>query len=153
MPLLQHTSGDGPGGWRIMTIAGIPVNVRPNFLLLLVFYFFANASPEGEIDIPQVGIWCLAVFVSLIVHEFGHTQGLWDEYDDDIPGSPHIRDEHSIMNIGEAVRPRHYAPLAAWLTLVTGLISAKNLIARKSPLRYKVVENAKLVDMFNAHLQ
>jgi hypothetical protein len=51
------------------------------------------------------------------VHEFGHMQGLRDEYDGDIPGRPHRSDEPSVMHRGEVIRPRHYAPLADWLTI------------------------------------
>lgn len=50
------------------------------------------------------------------VHEFGHMLGLRDEYAD-AKDNPHwTGDIDSVMNSGEIVRPRHYAPFAAWLT-------------------------------------
>lgn len=52
------------------------------------------------------------------VHEFGHMLGLRDEYAA-APASAnknHLADVDSIMNVGELVRKRHYAPFAAWLT-------------------------------------
>ncbi len=50
------------------------------------------------------------------VHEFGHMLGLRDEYAAANANPNHLSDLDSIMNVGEVVRPRHYALLAAWLT-------------------------------------
>ena len=50
------------------------------------------------------------------VHEFGHMLGLRDEYAAANDNPHHTGDLDSIMNVGELVRPRHYAPFAAWLT-------------------------------------
>lgn len=50
------------------------------------------------------------------VHEFGHMLGLRDEYTAANSNMNHTADMDSIMNVGETVRQRHYAPFAAWLT-------------------------------------
>lgn len=50
------------------------------------------------------------------VHEFGHMLGLRDEYPEANSNMSHVSDKDSIMNVGETVRKRHYAPFAAWLT-------------------------------------
>lgn len=50
------------------------------------------------------------------VHEFGHMLGLRDEYAAADDNPHHTGDVDSIMNAGETVRPRHYAPFAGWLT-------------------------------------
>jgi hypothetical protein len=51
------------------------------------------------------------------VHEFGHMLGLRDEYPSARdPALSHTGDVDSIMNAGEIVRERHYAPFAQWLT-------------------------------------
>lgn len=48
------------------------------------------------------------------VHEYGHMQGLPDEYAN---GSTwRTRDQDSVMNVGMNVRPRHYTPLADWVS-------------------------------------
>ncbi|MCG8326459.1 MAG: DUF4157 domain-containing protein [Chitinophagales bacterium] len=44
-----------------------------------------------------------------ISHEFGHTLGLPDEYH---ALSPFKKDYQSIMNVGDTIYPRHYAPFA-----------------------------------------
>ncbi len=50
-------------------------------------------------------------------HEFGHMLGLRDEYSGaNNPTTHWLSDRGSIMNAGEAVRERHYAMLAEWLT-------------------------------------
>ncbi|HND55248.1 MAG TPA: hypothetical protein PLV92_22695, partial [Pirellulaceae bacterium] len=50
------------------------------------------------------------------VHEFGHMLGLRDEYDTAKDNPYWTGDADSVMNKGEIVRARHYAPFAAWLT-------------------------------------
>ncbi len=55
---------------HLFTVFGTPVFVHPGFWLLLGFYSLsglANGRPMASIL-----SWCLAVFVSLLVHEFGH---------------------------------------------------------------------------------
>ena len=49
-------------------------------------------------------------------HEFVHMLGLRDEYAAAKSNTNHLGDKDSIMNVGESVRARHYAPFAAWLT-------------------------------------
>ncbi len=56
-----------------------------------------------------------------VAHEFGHMLGLRDEYSNSTGGvldNPHhLRDFNSVMNTGEAVAERHYAPFAEWVSL------------------------------------
>jgi len=49
------------------------------------------------------------------VHEFGHMLGLRDEYRAASANLSHVSDVDSVMNVGEVVRERHYAPFAGWL--------------------------------------
>ena len=49
------------------TIVGIPVRVHPLFWLLMVF--FGLSSPS----LIQILIWVAVVFVSLLIHELGHS--------------------------------------------------------------------------------
>lgn len=49
-------------------------------------------------------------------HEFGHMLGLRDEYTAANDNPHHVGDLNSMMNVGETVRERHYAPFAQWLT-------------------------------------
>lgn len=62
-------------------------------------------QPKGA-SMPQRGT----------VHEFGHMLGLRDEYAEADDNPNYTGDSDSIMNSGELVRRRHYAPFAAWLT-------------------------------------
>jgi hypothetical protein len=90
-----------------------------------------------------------------IVHEFGHMQGLRDEYDADVTGFIHIGDRPSVMNNGESVRPRHYAPLAHWLTQkFAPLSSVRRALGRMREMQFKVVHKDNfLVDVSNAALE
>lgn len=69
------------------------------------------------------------------VHEFGHMLGLKDEY----PTARHVashwsNDVASVMNCGEEVRERHYAPFADWLTEKYAFAAKKSGM----PIEYKV---------------
>ena len=79
------------------------------------------------------------------VHEFGHMLGLRDEYTGAKvdPNPHHTGDLDSIMNSGEVVRQRHYAPFAGWLT---DKFSVAARLAG-SPIEYKVEGST---DMNNA---
>jgi hypothetical protein len=79
------------------------------------------------------------------VHEFGHMLGLRDEYAAARSNVNHLSDLDSIMNVGEVVRPRHYAPFAAWMTEK----SSTNARLTRSTIEYKVNGT---VDMSNAAL-
>jgi hypothetical protein len=79
------------------------------------------------------------------VHEFGHMLGLRDEYAAAKSNMNHTGDLDSIMNVGEVVRDRHYAPFAGWLTEKTLTIARLS----KSTIEYKV--NG-VKDMSNAAL-
>ncbi len=79
------------------------------------------------------------------VHEFGHMLGLRDEYAAANDNPHHTGDNDSIMNVGELVRQRHYAPFAAWLTEKFAV--AANL--HGSAIDYKVEG---ITDMSNALL-
>ena len=54
-----------------MELAGIPAYVEPSFLFLLLIYF-AFGAQNGRLDFPRIGLFCFAVFISLLVHEYGH---------------------------------------------------------------------------------
>lgn len=79
------------------------------------------------------------------VHEFGHMLGLRDEYAAAKANTNHLADLNSIMNVGEVVRDRHYAPFAAWMTEK----SATNAHLSRSTIDYKVNGT---VNMSNAAL-
>lgn len=91
-----------------------------------------------------------------VVHEFGHMLGLRDEY----PGEPtstthHASDQASIMNHGETVRPRHYAPFAEWLTTRHPTIPWVFHLAGKldAPKFFVWDGGTQLVDLQNAQLE
>jgi stage IV sporulation protein FB len=52
------------------TIFGIPVRIEPFFWITLVILGGANAATPG--DILKVGLFVLAGFFSILVHELGH---------------------------------------------------------------------------------
>lgn len=79
------------------------------------------------------------------VHEFGHMLGLRDEYSAAHDNPHHTGDLDSIMNVGEVVRRRHYAPFAGWLT--AQFATAARLT--RSQIDYKVEGQT---DMLNALL-
>jgi hypothetical protein len=79
------------------------------------------------------------------VHEFGHMLGLRDEYAAAKDNPYHVGDKDSIMNVGQLVRNRHYAPFAAWLT--DQFKTASRLSG--SIINYKVDGT---IDMTNARL-
>lgn len=79
------------------------------------------------------------------VHEFGHMLGLRDEYVVANDNPHHTGDLDSVMNFGETVRERHYAPFAQWLTVQ--FATAAHL--SRSPIVYKVEGRT---DMSNALL-
>lgn len=60
-----------PNGWKILELGGIPVYLEPSFLLFMGLIFLMNMGSDG-IDVPAVGIFIVAIFISLVVHEFGH---------------------------------------------------------------------------------
>lgn len=80
-----------------------------------------------------------------VVHEFGHMLGLRDEYSSANANPHHTGDLDSIMNVGERVRQRHYAPFAGWLT--ANFVTASRLSS--SQIIYKVEGQT---DMSNALL-
>jgi hypothetical protein len=82
-----------------------------------------RAEPKGA-TMPQRGV----------VHEFGHMLGLRDEYLNAGDNLNHTGDYDSVMNSGETVRERHYAPFAAWLTEKF----AFNAFLTSSEIDYKV---------------
>ncbi len=72
MPVFRLTPDrDGPQGWRILTIGGIPVYVEPSFILFIGLITMLNAD-AGGIDVPRVGLICAVIFGSILVHELGH---------------------------------------------------------------------------------
>ena len=79
------------------------------------------------------------------VHEFGHMLGLRDEYTVANDNPYHTGDLDSVMNFGETVRERHYAPVAQWLTIQYA--TAAHL--SRSQINYKVEWR---IDMSNAGL-
>lgn len=76
------------------------------------------------------------------VHEFGHMLGLRDEYPEADANKNYVADLDSIMNKGEIVRERHYAPFANWLT--ERFAVASNL--SRSEIDYKVSGRVNLLN-------
>lgn len=74
-----------------------------------------------------------------VVHEYGHILGYRDEYMNNdkkkAEDNPHwLTDTTSVMNVGEAVRPRHYTLLTSWLN--DQFATAARLA--KEPIKWKV---------------
>src|SRR5262245_17621863 len=49
-------------------VAGVPVRVHPLFWLVTVIL----GAGGGRFDPVPVGLWVVAVFISILVHELGH---------------------------------------------------------------------------------
>lgn len=49
-------------------LLGIPVRVHPMFWLVTALL----GSGGGNLDLPAIAVWVVCVFVSILVHEFGH---------------------------------------------------------------------------------
>lgn len=49
-------------------LLGIPVRVHPMFWLITALL----GSGGGQLDLPAIAVWVACVFVSILVHEFGH---------------------------------------------------------------------------------
>ncbi len=79
------------------------------------------------------------------VHEFGHMLGLRDEYSEANANPHHTGDRDSVMNGGEVLRERHYAPFADWITEQFAYLSR----LAGSQIEYKVEGRT---DMANAQL-
>jgi len=56
-----------PRGFQIGRLFGTDIYATAGFLLLLAVYFFL-----GRASVPGAAVWCIAVVISLLVHEFGH---------------------------------------------------------------------------------
>jgi len=85
-----------------------------------------------------------------VIHEFGHMLGLRDEYASaSDPALSHTGDRDSIMNVGEIVRPRHYAPFAQWLTEQWAIENRKQRACSPGSRAVYKVEG---IDMSNALL-
>jgi hypothetical protein len=105
-------------------------------------YSLGNSDLDSE-DIVAVGKGA-SMPQRGVVHEFGHMLGLRDEYPEANDNRNHLGDLDSIMNAGEVVRKRHYAPFAAWLTdkfEVAGHLAG-------SAIRYKVEGDTDLSNAF-----
>ena len=61
-----------PRGWQILNLFGIPVHLEPGFLGLIGLIFFINYS-GGNPNYAATGLWCFAIFFSILFHEIGHT--------------------------------------------------------------------------------
>ena len=57
-----------PRGFQIGRLFGTDIFMSPNFLLLLAFYFLMS----GMAHAASVAVFCVALILSLLVHEFGH---------------------------------------------------------------------------------
>jgi hypothetical protein len=97
-----------------------------------VRYHLGNSSLDSE-DIIPVNKGA-SMRQRGAVHEFGHMLGLRDEYASADDNMDHTGDLDSVMNSGEVVRERHYAPFAGWLTFQSSTIA--HLL--RSPIDYKV---------------
>lgn len=80
-----------------------------------VRYNIGNSSLDSE-DLTAVQKVGGRMLQRGAVHEFGHMLGLRDEYAAANDNMNHVGDVNSVMNVGEIVRERHYAPFAGWLT-------------------------------------
>jgi putative colanic acid biosysnthesis UDP-glucose lipid carrier transferase len=60
--------------WKLVTVAGIDVYVHATFLLLIVFVAFSGlATGQGVAAISRGTLLILAVFTTVVLHEFGHS--------------------------------------------------------------------------------
>jgi Zn-dependent protease/CBS domain-containing protein len=61
------------GSWKIGEFAGIPVNLHPTFLILVVWIMFVYWNAGHSIRAVASGvIFMLALFACVVLHEFGH---------------------------------------------------------------------------------
>lgn len=61
------------GSIQIAKIFGIPVNVHWSFLLLFFFVIYVGKSRDaGWVSIGVFGLFVIALFVCVVLHEFGH---------------------------------------------------------------------------------
>lgn len=58
-------------GFRAFSFLGIPVYIEFGFVLFIAIIFLIY-SGEGGLNAATIGLWCVAMFFSLLVHEFGH---------------------------------------------------------------------------------
>lgn len=132
--------------YRITTTSNVPVDFARDVGVIFEFPYFIggwHTSDDFEITITKVPSdagWQVSYCQYLLnnttldsndlrpetkgasmkqrdaVHEFGHMLGLRDEYAAANDNKYHLNDLDSVMNLGEVVRERHYAPFAGWLT-------------------------------------
>jgi hypothetical protein len=59
--------------WKLITVAGIDVYVHGTFLLLIAFLAFSDlVAGQGVTAIARGTLLILAVFTTVVLHEFGH---------------------------------------------------------------------------------
>jgi len=59
--------------WRVATVAGIPIYVHGTFAVLVVFLLISGLSAgRGLVSAFSGVLFILAVFTTIILHEFGH---------------------------------------------------------------------------------
>lgn len=53
-------------------IFGVPVRIHPLFWFVTAILAISGQGNDDRIDGPQVILWIIAAFVSILLHEFGH---------------------------------------------------------------------------------
>ena len=129
-------------GWHAdddfeLSIEKIPAG---NFETSCVRYHIGNSSLDSE-DVVAVNKGA-SMKQRGAVHEFGHMLGLRDEYAEAKENLIHTGDLDSVMNSGEVVRERHYAPFAGWMTYQSSTIA--HLLS--SAIDYKVNGNTNMAN-------
>jgi len=52
------------------TLLGVPIRIQPMFWLVTILLGWDYFSQTNDLSI--LGLWVMAVFISIIIHEFGH---------------------------------------------------------------------------------
>jgi stage IV sporulation protein FB len=52
------------------TLLGVPIKIQPMFWLVTILLGWNNFIQTNDLSI--LGLWVMAVFISIIIHEFGH---------------------------------------------------------------------------------
>ncbi len=61
-----------PKGWQILELFGIPVYVEAGFLAFMLIVMFLAGHDGRGFNLPQGGLVCFIIFISVLIHEWGH---------------------------------------------------------------------------------